>query len=70
MSGEVVEIHIHRHRQDQLQRGEQQYRMGCSGLTARSWSDNSRNTVGSLGVLSSGDGGKGAKFTEYCPMKD
>ena len=46
------------------------YRMKCGGLTARSWSDNSRITVGSLGVSSSGDGGKGVKFTEYCPMYD
>ena len=46
------------------------YRIGCECLTARSWSDNSRITVGSLGVSSSGDGGEGVKFTEYCPVYD
>jgi hypothetical protein len=46
------------------------YKMRCGSITARSWSDNSRITVGSLGVSPSGDGGKGAKFTEYCPMHD
>jgi hypothetical protein len=48
----------------------EKYGMRCGDLTARSWSDNSRITVGSLGALSSEDGGKGVKFTEYCPIHD